>query len=281
MTQVLLPSGLNEVWDLLDREPEALVYAGGTDLLVRRREGMIDGPVLIGLEGISEIRGVRDEGDQIWIGAGSTHTRLLHEPLVQQHLPVLIQALRTLGSPPIRNMGTIGGNICTASPAGDTLPPLYVLDACVILHSANRVREIPIGAFITGPGKTGLNKGEILTGVRVKKPSGYTLHHYEKVGQRRALACCVAGMAAVIKVSPSGIIEAARLAWGSVAPTVAVFPDVEASLIGCPLSPAVLEQAAVLARKAVTPIDDVRASADYRRLVAGNLLLRLSAVGRS
>jgi xanthine dehydrogenase FAD-binding subunit len=176
---------------------------------------------------------------------------------VQHHLSVLIQALLTLGSPPISNMGTIGGNICTASPTGDTLPPLYVLGACVILHSANRVREIPIGAFITGPCKTALNKGELLTGVRVKKPFGYTIHHYEKVGQRRALA------------------------WDSVAPTVAVSPDVEAFLIGCPLSPAVLEQAAVLVRKAVTPIDDVRASADYRRLVAGNLLLRLSAVSLS
>ncbi|MDQ5984653.1 MAG: Nicotinate dehydrogenase FAD-subunit [Syntrophus sp. SKADARSKE-3] len=281
MSRVLLPSSLNEMWDLLHREPEALIFAGGTDLLVKRREGIIDGTVLIGLERISEIRGVRDEGGQIWIGAGSTHTRLLNEPLVQHHLPVLIQALRTLGSPPIRNMGTIGGNICTASPAGDTLPPLYVLDTSVVLQSADNVREVPIGTFITGPGKTGLNKGEILTGVRVKKPLGYTLHHYEKVGQRRALACCVAGMAALIKVSPSGIIEAAKLAWGSVAPTVAVFPDVEASLIGRPLSPTVLEEAAVVVRKAVTPIDDVRASADYRRLVAGNLLLRLSAVNPS
>ncbi|MDD5169637.1 MAG: FAD binding domain-containing protein [Syntrophales bacterium] len=205
-----------------------------------------------------------------------THAQLLGNALVREHLPILVNALRTLGSPLIRNMGTIGGNICTASPAGDTLPPLYALDAELELRSRKGERRQPLCTFITGPGGITLGEGEILTGIRVRKPCGFTIHHFEKVGERRSLACAIASMAALIKVTESGVIEAARLAWGSVAPTVVMSPETEGALIGQRLSAATLERAAEMIRKAVSPIDDVRASAAYRREVAGNLLLRLA-----
>jgi xanthine dehydrogenase FAD-binding subunit len=172
-------------------------------------------------------------------------------------------------------MGTIGGNLCTASPAGDTLPPLYVLGADLELSTQSHRRTVPVDAFIAGPGKTALRPGEILTGIRLNRPDGYGIHHYEKVGQRKALACAIASMAALLKVSAAGVIEAARFAWGSVGPTVVTSAGVETALIGERLSPAVLETAARLARQTVSPIDDLRASADYRRRVSGNLLLRL------
>lgn len=275
MRKVFSPFSLQELWDMLDSEPGALVYAGGTDLLVPLRCGEIDAPTLICLERIGELRGIREEADRLRLGAGSTHTQLLRDPLVQKHLPILTQALKTLGSPLIRNMGTIGGNICTASPAGDTLPPLYLLDAAVTLVSKAQRRRIPLRDFITGPGKTMLQKGEILVEVSVGKADRFTIYHYEKVGQRKALACAIASMAAMVRVSETGTIEAARLAWGSVSPMIITLPEVEAMLIGESLSGKVLEKAAMLARKAVSPIDDVRASAAYRREVAGNLLLRL------
>ena len=275
MTPVFLPQNLEELWRLLDSEPDALVYAGGTDLLVQIRYDDVPVPPLICLERIGEIRGIRREGDLIRIGAASTHAELLLDPDIPAYLPVLASALKTLGSPPIRNMGTIGGNVCTASPAGDTLPALYVLDAEVTLLTKNGTRRMALRDFICGPGETVLAKGEIVATVDVPIAEGFSIHHFEKVGQRKSLACAIASMAALIRLSPSGIVEEARLAWGSVAPTVFRSPLVEAALIGKPLAQMVLEEAAAQVREAVSPIDDVRASAAYRRKVAGNLVLRL------
>ena len=276
MKKVFLPRTMAECWPIFDVEPDARVYAGGTDLLVQMRHGKTDAPALICLERIGELQGVRMHAATLWLGAGTTHADLLKDPLVHQYLRLLRQALPTLGSPLIRNMGTIGGNICTASPAGDTLPPLYVLAADVELHSREAMRLMPLKEFIAGPGQTRLAKGEILAGIRVEIPTGFNVHHFEKIGQRQALACAIASMAALLTLSPAGVIEAARLAWGSVGPTVVTSPDVEAALIGEKLSRTTLAKAAGLARQAVSPIDDTRASAVYRRYVAGNLLLRLA-----
>lgn len=276
MTQVYLPRTLTELWSYLDVEPEAQVYAGGTDLLVKMRNHWLStAPALICMERLGELQEVREIGDGILIGATVTHTELLRHPLIFFYLPVLVQALQTLGSPLIRNMGTIGGNICTASPAGDTLPPLYILQAEVELRSHDTFRILPIREFITGPGETQLQKGEIMTGIRLKKPERYNVHHFEKIGQRKSMACAVASMAAMLRLSPDGIIEAARLAWGSVGPTIVTDAALEDTLIGKKLSRGTLTDAMQRIRQIVTPIDDVRASADYRRTVSGNLLLRL------
>ncbi|HOK07400.1 MAG TPA: xanthine dehydrogenase family protein subunit M [Syntrophales bacterium] len=275
MTDVLAPKTLEELWSFLENEPEGKVYAGGTDLLVwRRARGGHHGP-LICLERIDELKGVREEPGGLWIGAATTHRRLLDDPRIRDGFPVLAQALAVLGSPPVRNMGTIGGNICTASPAGDTLPPLYVLGAEVLLLFRGGERAVPVASFIKGPGLTALERGEIVSGVRIRYPAGFNRHHFEKVGQRKALAIAVASLAALMAVSASGEIEAVRLAWGSVGPTVVTSPEVEAALTGRPLCLATLREAAALAREVCRPIDDLRATAAYRRQVAGNLLLRL------
>lgn len=276
MTQVYLPQTLIEFWSYLEGEPQAVIYAGGTDLLVKRRAGKAPATsIFICLERLTELRDVRETAFGIRIGAAVTHAELLHNPLILSFLPVLDRALQTLGSPLIRNMGTIGGNICTASPAGDTLPPLYVLQAEVELCTRDSIRIVPLGEFITGPGVTQLQKGEILTGVMVKKPEGYNIHHFEKVGQRKSLACAIASLAALLRISPSGVIESARLAWGSVGPTVVRAATVENTLIGEKLSQEILATVAGRIRQIVAPINDVRATADYRRTVSGNLLLRL------
>ena len=271
---VLLPRSLPELWTCLAEEPGARIFAGGTDLLVQLRLQREAPPALICLERIAELQDFSEDPESLRIGAGVTHSRLLADPRIGDSLPVLTKALETLGSPPIRAMGTIGGNICTASPAGDTLPPLYLLEAEVEICTATTTRIMPIESFISGPGKTRLGAGEILTAVRVKKPAAYDLHHFEKVGQRKALACSIASLAALVRISPTGEIEAIRLAWGSVGPTVVTSSAVEALLIGEKPSDAVLERAADAVRRAVSPIDDLRATADYRRIVAGNLLLR-------
>lgn len=277
MRKVFLPRTLAECWTILDAAPDARLYNGGTDLLVQMRAGERNPSSLVCLERIADLQGVREQDGRLWLGAGATHAELMSHALVRRDYPVLFQAVKTLGSPLIRNMGTLGGNICTASPAGDTLPPLYVLGAEVELRARRSIRRIPLCTFITGPGQTQMAKGEILTGILVGKPEGFNVQHFEKIGQRRAMACSIASLAALLRLSSAGRIESARLAWGSVGPTVMAAPDAEAALIGERLSRAALEKAAVLARRAVSPIDDIRASAAYRRQVAGNLLLRLTA----
>jgi CO/xanthine dehydrogenase FAD-binding subunit len=275
---VFVPHRLDSLWRILEEEPGTHVYAGGTDLLVKLRKRAVKPPSLACLERIEELRGVRESGQEVFIGACSSFASLLSDPIIRNNFPVLTHGLRVLGAPSIRNSGTIGGNICTASPAGDTLPPLYVLDAELEIQSRDSMRRIAIQDFIFGPGETRLQGGEILAGLWLKKDLDFNIHFFEKVGQRNALAISIAGMAALIKVSESGMIERARLAWGSVAPTIVMPADVEAALEGRPLSKETLHKAIPLVRKAISPIDDIRATASYRRIVAGNLLLRLLAL---
>lgn len=280
MKDVFLPRTLCELWRYWEDEPGAAVYAGGTDLLVQMRSRMANPSSLICLERIEDLRGIGEEGGFIRIGAGSTHAQLLESALVRQHLPVLAQALEVLGSPPIRNMGTIGGNICTASPAGDTLPPLYALDAEVELRRQDGGRRMALKDFIVGPGQTRIDKREVLAEVWVPKADAYNLQHYEKVGQRSALAVSIASLAALLRVSSAGLVEKVRLAWGSVGPTIVTCLAAEQALVGEKLTLESLQQAAALVRQTVAPISDVRADATYRRTLAGNLLLRLLELSR-
>jgi xanthine dehydrogenase FAD-binding subunit len=275
MRRVFLPRTVQELWQILKDEPEAALYAGGTDLFVKMRSGLVQPKHLVCLERIDELKRMEDHGKEVSIGSCTTLTELLRNRLMRNHFPVLINALEVLGSPPIRNMGTIGGNIVTASPAGDTLPPLYVLRAEIELKKKDSSRRLPLRDFIKGPGETILDPGEVLTAIWLKKCSDFNLHHYEKVGQRKALAIAIVSLAALLKVS-EGMVREARLAWGSVGPTVVTSVDAEAILEGNRLSHQGLERASEVARKAVRPIDDLRAGADYRRQVAGNLLLRLA-----
>jgi CO/xanthine dehydrogenase FAD-binding subunit len=277
MNEVFLPRSLEELWSVWGENPAAHIYAGGTDLLVKLRAGLLPPAALICLERLPELVGVESLGDTVRIGAGVTHSTLLAHPIICRYFPVLARALAELGSPPIRNMATIGGNICTASPAGDTLPPLYVLGAELELQSRNGGRTLSLDAFIEGPGQTRLASEEILTAIRIKKPVEFNRHHFDKVGQRKALAIAVVSLAALLRVSAAGVVDQARFAWGSVGPTIVTCPEVEQMLTGRELRPALLQEAADAAMHAVSPIDDVRATAAYRRQVAGNLLLRLAA----
>jgi CO/xanthine dehydrogenase FAD-binding subunit len=275
MREVFLPRTLEELREILDKNPGAAIYAGGTDLLVKMRSGLIEPPCLVCLERIGALQGVRDHGEEVFIGPATTHSRLLEDPLIREHFSVLTKSVSLLASPAIRHMGTIGGNIVTASPAGDTLPALYVLGAEVEIGSGERSRRLPLRSFIRGPGTVDLQAGEVLTGVWLKKAPHWNVHHFEKIGRRKAQACAIASMAAVVEVSHEGKIEKAHLAWGSVGPTVVTSAVAEESIIGRNLCLETLRSAVKHVEEATSPVDDVRASADYRRTVAGALLLRL------
>ncbi len=279
MTEVVLPRNLEELYDILDRHPEAAIYSGGTDLLVKLRSGVVRPSYLVCLERIEALKGIYSSDEEIVIGSGTTHTQVMEHRLIQQDVSVLAKAIKVLGSPPIRHMGTIGGNIVTASPAGDTLPALHVLDAEVEIQSSNHSRRVKLSDFIVGPGKVDLKKGEILTKIAVRKSLKWNIHHYEKVGRRKAQACAIASMAAVLEVSETGTIDQARLAWGSVAPTVARSQEIEEALVGRPISLETFKSVCHMVQNVIFPIDDVRATAEYRRTVAAALVQRLAAYG--
>jgi len=279
MTEIFLPRSLEGLWDIQDGYPEAAVYAGGTDLLVRLRSGLEKPSCLVCLERIEALKGVHESAQEIVIGAATTHSQILESPVIKQHFPILTKGVSVLGSPPIRHMGTIGGNIVTASPAGDSLPPLYVLEAEVEIRLKNSSRRAALADFILGPGEVDLKGGEILTKILLKRSPRWTIHHYEKVGRRKAQACAVASMAALLQVSQTGRIERARLAWGSVGPTVVISREVEEKLVGQPMSLEIFKSVSDVVKKAVSPIDDIRAGAEYRRTVAAALVQRLAEYG--
>jgi xanthine dehydrogenase FAD-binding subunit len=248
--------------------------AGGTDLLVAVRKGTESPNLLVYVGELPELRVLREEREGLEVGAGLTHAELLAHPATER-FPILRSVLQTIGSPAIRAMGTLGGNIVTASPAGDSLVALYLLEARVRLVSEEGERELPIWEFIVGPRKTALRQGELVRSVFLPWLSGEPQSFFRKVGRRRALIIAIASLGALVWVR-DGRVERARLALGSVAPTVIRPKEVEEALVGRPVSPEAWEDLVPHLSAATHPISDLRASADYRRKVAGRLLLALA-----
>ncbi len=275
MSQVFLPTGLDEVFSILNEYPAARLMAGGTDLLVRHRNAEPGGkPPLVLLQDIQGLTNIRLDTGELCIGSGTSFSTIMAHPLVQGYAPLLAKAVSTIGGPAIRNMGTLGGNIVTASPAGDSLPPLYVMDARVVLTSPIDSRTLNIADFIHGPGKTGTRREEILTLIRIPVNELFQARCFEKVGLRKSMAIAVASFCGQLGFAENGTVAAARFAWGSVAPTVVRSAEVEALVTGNRLDQETINRSVAAATAALSPIDDLRASAHYRRTVAGRLLMR-------
>lgn len=275
MRAVFKPVCLEQLFSLLERYPESLVMAGGTDLLVGLRGNTTpdDRPLLL-LAHVAELQGISDTGKEISVGAATPVRQLIADPLVGHHAPLLVRAARTIGGPAVRNMATLGGNIRTASPAGDSLPPLYLLGAELELASRNGIRRMPVEEFVAGPGMIRLDNREIITRVLLPHASAFPFQTFDKVGLRRSLAVAVISFAAMVRLSSDGVVEEARFAWGSVGPTVVRLPALETELAGSRLCGRTIRTAAEMTRQGVAPIDDIRATSDYRRSVAANLLSR-------
>ncbi|TGE35744.1 xanthine dehydrogenase family protein subunit M [Desulfosporosinus fructosivorans] len=277
---VLFPRTLEELRELFGVYPEGSILGGGTDLLVQIRKYGHKPTALFSVEHLPELQRVEEKETDLFIGAGVTHQQLWELPIIKERFPVLQDALAVLGSPPIRHAGTLGGNLCTASPAGDTLPPLYVLGAKVAISGQTTQRCVSIDEFIQGPGRTILEQGEFVTGIYIPLPAPNAFSAYYKVGKRKALAIAIASLAVLLELNPDETVKNIKLAWGSVGPTVMILPDVENFLKGKVLSDEILVQAGEMAILGVAPIDDIRASAEYRRRLTANLLLRLGSAIR-
>ena len=274
---------LAHVLQVLRHRPDARIVAGATDFIPFVRVGRWRPKLVVDINHLEELRVIDRVEGGLEIGALVTHARLIDSLLIRQLAGVLAEAAGYVGGPQVRARGTLGGNICTASPAADTVPALLVLDAQVRLVSAEGERRLPLVNFFAGPGRTALGPGELLHSVVIPALPEGARAAFGKVGKRQALVISVVNGAALLAVE-HGRIGQARIALGAVAPTVVRCPAAEEFLVGGGSvgRPAAahlpsFEEAADLVLQSIRPINDVRGSAAYRRAAAVGLTRRLLA----
>ncbi|HKQ06765.1 MAG TPA: xanthine dehydrogenase family protein subunit M [Blastocatellia bacterium] len=258
---------------LAEQGSRVRVIAGGTDLMVLMNAQQLAAASFLDIWRVGELRGISDEGDNLRIGALTTYTELIRSPLIQAHAPSLIAASRTIGAVQIQNRGTLGGNIVNGSPAGDSLPVLAAYDAELEIGSIRGGRRVAFNTFYTGYRQTVLAADELLVAVRLPKLTAGERDFFFKVGTRRAQAISKVVMAARAQAS-GRVIEAIRIAIGSVAPTVIRAPQTEALLTGQTISPDLIKRAQAAIAGEVSPITDLRSTEYYRRTVTGTVLAK-------
>lgn len=270
---VVSPTSLADAYAILAERPHQPI-AGGTDLMVQLEADVVDPPdAIIDLWRLDELRGITTDGYEVRIGALTTHTELRRSPVIGARLPALEEAAATVGAAQIQNRGTIGGNICNASPAGDTLPVLLAVDATFDLGSAAGERSVPAREFWTGYRETARRDDELL--VRVRFPVERARRtRFRKVGTRRAQAISKTVVALSYR-EDGGVWRDVRLGLGSVAATTMRPPGTESVLEGAAPRETVADHAAAVLAEELAPIDDVRSTADYRRSVSARVLHRL------
>jgi CO/xanthine dehydrogenase FAD-binding subunit len=265
LTRIETPATLAEALTLLAHHGEqARPVAGGTDLLLELQRGVRPGTdVLVDLTRIPGLDTIEDSSDGITLGPTVTHSQILRSPVVVQSAGVLAWACREIGSPQLRNRATVVGNVVTASPANDTITPLRALDAELILTSLKGERRLTLESFHTGVRTTLLRPGELVTGISLRKMRSGERGVFVKLGNRRAQAISVIHLTALLDIE-DGLVTAARLLAGSVAPVIVELSSAVEYLVGKPLSPEVIKEAARRSGADVSPIADIRATAEYR-----------------
>jgi carbon-monoxide dehydrogenase medium subunit len=263
----LTPGSLDETLRLLaEHAGHARLVAGATDLILELERGQRPGiTTLIDVSRLPDLDRISlGEDGRIYLGALVTHNRAAGSPLIQERALALARACWEVGAPQIRNRATIAGNVVTASPANDSIPPLMALEASVTLRSVSGGRQVPLRDFYTGVRKTVLRPDEMLTEISFPAPPAGTRSTFMKFALRRAQAISVVNAAVVIE-QEAGRVRRAAIALGSVAPTVMRAPQAEAALIGAPLSKEAIDRAGAAAAQEARPIDDLRGSAAFRR----------------
>ncbi|UCF91433.1 MAG: FAD binding domain-containing protein [Desulfobacterales bacterium] len=268
------PANLDEACALLTQYgAKAKVIAGGTDLMVAVNRKRLSPEVLIYI-GDCGLNYVKMVGDQLVIGAFTTHTELAKSSLVMEKAPLLAEAVGQIGSRAIRNMGTIGGNLVTASPAADGAAALMALDAELKLVSQNGERVFRVESFFTGPGETVRQAHELIKEIIIPPQAAGSKHGWYKLGQRKADVCGAVSAAIVVEMQ-NGTCRKARIVLGAVAPTPLLAQAAGSKLQGKALDHTVIAEAAQAAANATAPIDDWRATAWYRQRASGAIVKRL------
>jgi CO/xanthine dehydrogenase FAD-binding subunit len=269
------PRDLDEAYAILAEGP-AKPIAGGTDLMVALTGELGEPPDrVLDLWRLDALRGIALDGDVVSLGALTTYTEIRRSAACREHLPVLVEAAATIGAAQIQNRGTLGGNVVNASPAGDTLPVLLAADASFVLGSSRGERTVPAREFWPAYRQTALGPEELLLRIRIPLLAGRELR-FRKVGTRRAQSISKVVVALGWRdAGPHAPWTDVRLALGSVAPTPIRAGATEAALEGRPPTPETADGATETLAGELKPIDDVRSTAEYRRLVAARVLHRI------
>jgi carbon-monoxide dehydrogenase medium subunit len=267
------PGTVEEAMKLLDALDNAKPLAGGTDLVPLLKEGSVKPGHLVDLNGVPELSYVREEEGFIRIGAATTHSQIMNSPIIEKKAHALYDAVSRIGSPQIRNLGTLTGNVCNASPVADSAPPLLVLEAEATVESMDGTRVTPISGLFAGPKINSLAPNELVTEIRFPVPPTNSGSAYIRIGRRKAFTLSVVGTAAYVEMDGKTCSDA-RIAFGSVAETPLRVEAVEAIIEGKELTPEVLEEVGEASKDHVHPITDVRGTAEYRRDMCAVLVKR-------
>jgi CO/xanthine dehydrogenase FAD-binding subunit len=274
--EVVSPANLNEALSVLhDRPGTVKPIAGSTDAIIRLKEGLLQTKELLDISRLRELRYILREGTRVRVGALNTYSDIIESSALNSSCRILVDACATIGTPQIKNRATIGGNLANASPAGDTIPVLYVLDATIKVQSRERTREIPVERFFVAYREIDLRPDELITEISfeaIEKPCDAT---FLKLGLREAHFISVANVAAWVRCVPDGVsFSDIRIAMGAVAPVVVRARNCEEFLRNRALSEDVIWRAGEIASSESSPIGDVRGSAEYRRAVMPSLLYK-------
>jgi CO/xanthine dehydrogenase FAD-binding subunit len=268
-------SSLDEALATMAASPgEWTAFAGGTDLMVLLEAGKLLRRRFLDLWKLDELRGIAPSADAVTIGALSTYTDLLRDPVIAAEFPLVTAAARETGAVAIQNRGTIGGNIANASPAADLPPALLVYGATLEIGSSRGRRTVSYDSFHLGYKKMDLAADELILSITLPRPSRgapQTRSTYRKVGTRRAQAISKLCFAAAVEMDRDTVADV-RIALGSVAPTVVRARAAEGAIRHQRLTPETIAAARAALSADISPIDDIRSTADYRLRVAGNLL---------
>ncbi|MCP4666395.1 MAG: xanthine dehydrogenase family protein subunit M [Deltaproteobacteria bacterium] len=266
------PESLKEAYRLMEKlEGRARYIAGGTDIIWRMKQGVIQADALVSLRGVASLKGI-DPNEGLTLGGMALLRDMERDAGLCGEYPALARAVSLLANPQVRNVATVGGNLCNAAPSADCAPPLLVMGAHVVIEGPGGQREVPIEDFFTGPGQTCLDRTEVLIRIKIPKPKPGTAAIFLKAGRVTQDIAIV--NAAAFLVMKGKVCRTCRLAVGAVAPVPLRLTSIEKIVEGQEIGPDLLERVAEMVEKEVRPITDVRSTEEYRRTLSGVLVKR-------
>jgi len=278
------PSTLDEALAVLGQHASqgrrAQLLAGGTDLLVQIRSADRTPRTIVDIKNLAETNRLDLGSDAIYIGAAIPSAVLNENKELVSLLPGVLEAADLIGSTQIQGRATIGGNLCNASPAGDSIPALIAAGGVCVIAGASGTRELPVEKFVVGVGRNALQPGELLLGIKFKRPAPRSADAYLRFIPRTEMDIAVAGCGVSVTLDAGGTCTAARVAIGAVAPTALLVPAAGEALVGTQLDDAALAAAGAACTAASSPITDKRGTAEYRRKVVAVLCRRAGAIAR-
>jgi carbon-monoxide dehydrogenase medium subunit len=276
--QYEVPGSVDAAVALLAGSDDGRVLAGGTDLLVQMRAGLRRPGLIVDVKHVSEMCSIEQSDSGFVVGAAVSGAELGEHAALKAAWPGVVEGMELVGSTQIQGRASLGGNLCNASPAADSVPAMIAADAVAIIAGPNGRREEAVGAVGTGPGQTSLAEGELVVSIRLPARPANSSDAYLRFIPRTEMDIAVVGAGVNLTLDDAGTCTDARVALGAVAPTALLVPDAAAALIGSKLDDSALEDLAAAASAACNPIDDKRGTVEYRTKVAGVIACRAAKI---